>query len=103
MDINLWVWIYTSRYGYIPLGMDKGVRYFSKCIFPMATSQMTISQAATSQIFNFPKDRLGRGQSAAARTDLGSCRLRNCTFGKLPLGKIPMGSCHLGEIQWEST
>ena len=32
-----------------------------------------------------------RGQSAVARTDLGSCSLGNCTFGKLPLGKIPLG------------
>ena len=33
--------------------------------------------------------RTGWGASAAARTDLGSCRLGNCTFGKLPLGKYP--------------
>ena len=36
-------------------------------------------------------------KSAAARTDLGSCRLRNCTSGKLPLGKIPLVSCRLGK------
>ena len=34
----------------------------------------------------------GGGTSAAARNDLGSYCLRNCTFGKLPLGKIPFGS-----------
>ena len=45
----------------------------------------------------------GRGASAAARIDLGSCHLGNCTIGKLPLGKIPLGSCHLGKILWEST
>ena len=28
-----------------------------------------------------------RGQSAVARTDLGSFRMANCIFGKLPLGK----------------
>ena len=38
--------------------------------------------------------RLGRtrGSSAAARTDLGSCRLGNCTVGKFSLGKISLGS-----------
>ena len=41
----------------------------------------------------------GWGPSAAARTDLGSCRLGNCTFGKLPLGKIPQESCHLRKIE----
>ena len=30
------------------------------------------------------------GPSAVARTDLRSCHLGNCTFGKLPLGKNPM-------------
>ena len=35
------------------------------------------------------------GPIAATRTDLGSCRLGNWTFGKLLLGKIPLGSCHL--------
>ena len=31
------------------------------------------------------------GLSAAAKTDLGSCLLVNCTFRKLPLGKNPLG------------
>ena len=35
------------------------------------------------------------GPSAAVRTDFGSCRLGNCTFGKLPLEnslrKMPLG------------
>ena len=39
------------------------------------------------------EDRMRWGESAATRTDLGSCRLGNCTFGKLTLGKI----------FWEST
>jgi len=30
--------------------------------------------------------RTGWGPSAAARTELGSCRLGNCTFWKLALG-----------------
>ena len=30
-----------------------------------------------------------RGQSAVARTDLGSFRMVNCIFGKLPLEKYP--------------
>jgi len=29
------------------------------------------------------------GESAAARTDFGSCCLGNCTFGKLRLKKVP--------------
>lgn len=37
------------------------------------------------------------GPSAAARTYLGSYRLKNCTVRKLPLRKIPFGSCH----NWE--
>ena len=37
--------------------------------------------------------RTGWGPSAAARIDLGSCRLGNCTFGKLPLD--------LGKYLWE--
>ena len=61
--------------------------------------EVNISQAATSlkcnfPSGNFPKVRLGPlrrrrlewGPSAAARTDFGSCRLVNCTFGKIPLG-----------------
>ena len=41
-----------------------GVRYFPKGIFPRANFFMTISQVATTQVFNFPsgnfpKDRLG--------------------------------------------
>ena len=34
-----------------------------------------------------------------ARTDLGSCRLENCTFGKLPLGKKPLGK-YLISLKW---
>jgi len=37
------------------------------------------------------------GPSAAARTYLGSYRLKNCTVRKLPLQKIPFGSCHTWE------
>ena len=44
---------------------------------------------------------LTRRPSAAARTDLESCRSGNCTVGKLSLGKIPMGSFHLGRYRWE--
>ena len=88
-----------------------GVRYFLKGIFPRVTSQVAIFQVVTSQMCNFssgnfPKVRLGplrrsrlqQGPSAAARTDLGSCRLGNCTVGKLPLWKMPLGSCQLGKI-----
>ena len=84
----------------IDLNIIFGVRYFPKGIFPRATSQVTISQVATTQMCNFPsgnfpKVRLGPlrrcrlkwGPSAAARTDLGSCDLKNATFGKNPLGK----------------
>ena len=60
---------------------------------------------------NFQKIRLGSlrrrrlqwGPSAASRTDFGSCRLGNCTFGKLLLGKIPLGSCRFGKILLEIT
>ena len=38
-----------------------------------------------------------RGPSAAARTNLGSCRLENCTFGKLLIGKLPLGKRPLGK------
>ena len=116
---------------------SKGVRYFPKGNFPRATSQVSISQVANSQMCylpsnNFPKVRLGPlrhsglqwggralrlgrprgpsiaaitgygGPNAAARTELGSCRLGNSTFGKFPLGKIPFGSCRLGKCLWES-
>ena len=75
--------------------VSSGVRYFPKGIFPRATSQVTISKVATSQMYsfpsdNFPKARLGllrlqrdwalrvwlaRGPSAAASTDLGSLHI----------------------------
>ena len=92
-----------------------GVRYIPKSIFPSVTSQAYFFQVATSQMCHFPsrnflKVRLGplmrrrlqwgpsaaarppeqKGAMAAARTDLGSCRLGNCTFGKLPLGENPL-------------
>jgi len=73
-------------------------------IFPRVTSQLTISQVATSHRFNLAflgasgckGDRAlwlkqARRSSAEVRTDLGSCRFGNSTFGKLPLGKIPFG------------
>ena len=37
------------------------------------------ASAATGQVM---------GPSSAARTDLGSSHLENCTIGKLPLGKM---------------
>ena len=43
------------------------------------------------------------GPSAAARTDLGSCRLKKCIFRNLPFGTIPLGSCHLRKCLLEST
>ena len=96
-------------------------------IFPRATFQVTISKGATSQMFNFssgnfpkvwlgaadcngrgrglvgraPRQEEASGPSAVVRTDLGSCRLVNCTVKKLPLGKIPLGRCHLGKYLWE--
>ena len=45
-----------------------------------------------------------RGLSAAARTDLGSFHLWNCTFGKFPLGELHIwevftwGNAHLGSF-----
>ena len=42
--------------------------------------------------------RTGWDPSAKTRTELGSCRLGNCTFVKWPLGKIPLGSRHLGQL-----
>ena len=47
--------------------------------------------------------RWARGPSAAARTDLESCRLGNYTLGKLPPGKIPFESCRFVKDPWEST
>ena len=94
---------------------------FQKAFFPKVTSQVTISQLATSQICNFPggnfpmvrldllRCRTGckggqalwleqaRGPSSAARTDLGRWRLGNCTAGKLLVGKISLGSRRLGK------
>jgi len=62
----------------------------------VATSQMCKFPSG-----NFPKIRLGfllrrrlqLGPRAVARTELGSCRVGNCTVRKLPLGKT----------LWEST
>ena len=40
---------------------------------------------------------VGVGEIAAARTDSGSCRFGNLTFGKSPLGKIHLGKNPLGK------
>ena len=65
------------------------------------------SQVSTSQgvgkASEAPQAGMGGGGSAAARTDLESCRMVNCTVGKLPFGKIPLGSCRLEKNLWEST
>ena len=86
---------------------------FPKAIFPTSTSQITISQVVTSQMYifisgNIQKIRLGllgrrrlqmgrvlqpgwaRRPSAATSTDFGSFCLGKCTFGKLLLGKKPL-------------
>jgi len=49
--------------------------------------------------------RLGwaRKPGAAARTDLVSCRLRNCTFGKLKLGKITLKNLPRGKTPLEKS
>ena len=78
--------------------------------FPRVFSECAISQAATSQrlgplrrrrlqLGHSAGARMGQevkrhgqnrlGPSAAALTDLGSCRSGNHVFGNLPLGKIP--------------
>ena len=87
-----------------------GFRYFSKGIFP----RVRLGALRRPRLQWGRALQLGwaRGAGAAARIDLGCCRLRNCTFEKLPLGKIPLGSCHLGncllgncllgKIHWES-
>ena len=83
-------------------------RHFSKGHFPSDHFQVATSQMSSGK---FPKvwlgcsvgwvlrlgwargssatARTGWGTSAATRTDLGSCRLGNCTSGMLPLGKVP--------------
>ena len=48
-------------------------------------------------------EHVGVGPSAAARTNLGSLRLENCTFCKFPIGKTSLGCCHLGKYPWESS
>ncbi len=89
-------------------------RYFSEGIFPRATSQVTISQVAIFQMYNFqnvqsPKRQLPKGwlrPSEAPQAAIGgrAMRLRwawlpsaaakigwgPITFGKLPLGKNPL-------------
>ena len=43
-----------------------------------------------------------QGPSIAARTELGSFPLVNCTFGKLPLGKIPLENYPWEVATWEN-
>ena len=66
--------------------------------FPMAFTQGLLSLGAAG-CNGGPALRLGRerGPSGAARTDLGSCRLGNCTQGKYP-GKLPLGKKSLGKF-----
>ena len=86
-----------------------GVRNFPIGHFSRATSKVTVSRVATSQMCHFPSDnfpkvrlgplrphrlldwvRIGYRPSAAARIDLGSCRSGNCTFRMLPIRKNPL-------------
>ena len=94
------------------LGIIMVLDTFPKAFFQVENSKWqllkcVISQAATSQKLGTlgngdrslqgwvrgpsAADRTCLRPSAAARTDLGSCRLKNCTFGKLPLGKNSLG------------
>ena len=88
----------------------------SQCIFPRATSQVTASQLATSQLCNFPsgnflKVRLGplrrcrlqKGPSAVARIGQGAersgqNRLGAECCGQNILGKLPLGKLHIWEV-----
>jgi len=65
------------------ISSSQGIRYFPKDIFPKATFQGTISQAATSQ--------LDRALQLEQTWKVSDC-LENCTFRKLPLSKIPPAS-----------
>ena len=87
-EINKYV--AASKAGTAPVRSETCYTYGVK-FFPRASSQVTI--------FNFPSDKFLKvlysealqgsvgGPNAAARTNLGSCRLGNCTVGMLPLGK----------------
>ena len=59
--------------------MFKGVRYFSKVIFPRATSQVTISQVATCQMCNFPSN------ISFPKVRLGPLRSHRLQWGNRPL------------------
>ena len=104
----------------------RGVRCFPKDIFPKGNFQTTISQVATSQLYNlpsgiFPKVRLGRlrrrrlhwgralllGQTwevaALKIANLGSCRLRKYLWGvaawENTFGELPLEKIPLGSCR----
>ena len=101
------------------INIIQGVRYYPKGIFPRATSQVTISQVATSQMCNFPKVRLGplrrrRLQQVGGRVLwLGWTRkAERCSYirlgaercGQDRLGKLPLRKLHMWEVAtWEKT
>ena len=58
----------------VKVNMKKGVRYFNKGIFPIATSQVTISQVATSQMCNLPGGNI-------QKVRLGPIRRRRLQWG----------------------
>ena len=85
---------------------------------PKVTSQVTISQVATSLMYNSPKGSFqkvslgllvgralqleqARGPNAVARTDLRKLPFEIEHLGSWHLGKYPLGSCLLGKYPWE--
>ena len=100
---------FRKLYKYVFLG----VRHFPKSIFTSGNfpsenfPSVNFPSGKTSQRLGLTwwgcrsmHDQAAMGGSAAARTDLGSWHLENCTFGKLILRKL---LSPLGKFLWENT
>ena len=81
-----------------------GVRHFSKGIFPRATSQVTISQVATSKMCNFPignflKIRLGSLRRCGLQWGAELCGQDGLSGRALLLEQAESGALKLGQTR----